>query len=513
MKNNRCLFFLLLLVCEPVFVQGQVTNLVVNGSSTNFIMVSGDTIKWEYNIPIGAKTVGEVWYDVNGNGTVEPGTDVARFIFAQTDGDTSNMGGPPDLDRSANGHIIFYARAGIAPGKYVVRFTQNSVSQSVAGTATPLLSPAHTISGTVTPPAGKSAQYINVSIERESGGEPDFWDAYTDAGGNYSIQMNADTAGNPWRVRIENNPYPPSVVSPEEIPLVIAGNHSGNNFGFLQAAAQVAGTLRDDGGNPLADGGAHVIRNDNNAFRGVRTNLSGFFQIGILPNELTGQTWILQGDVQNFGFTLDELTPRISLPVIMPNDSLYRNLTVYKVNSSIQGQIRINSVPANFPIEIVALNADTAFANAFSDGATGNFSVPVSTKIYNYDVSATNLPPNYTSPVVRAHPGNTGVIIRITVTSVQEREPGVPGRFALEQNYPNPFNPATTIEYTLPRTGVIRLAIYDLLGREVATLIDGPRDTGVHSVVWQADGQASGLYLYRLSTNAGVITRKLLLLK
>jgi hypothetical protein len=87
-----------------------------------------------------------------------------------------------------------------------------------------------------------------------------------------------------------------------------------------------------------------------------------------------------------------------------------------------------------------------------------------------------------------------------------------PSHFALEQNYPNPFNPSTTINYELPRASHVTLTVYDLLGREVATLVDGLEEPGYKSVEWNAAGVASGIYLCRLDAGDFVQSRKLLLL-
>jgi uncharacterized protein (TIGR03790 family) len=84
-------------------------------------------------------------------------------------------------------------------------------------------------------------------------------------------------------------------------------------------------------------------------------------------------------------------------------------------------------------------------------------------------------------------------------TSVTEAQ--VPARFGLEQNYPNPFNPSTTIRYVLPASGMVRLAVYNSLGQEIATLVDGSQDAGVHEAVFvpgRTEAAASGIYYYRL---------------
>lgn len=84
-------------------------------------------------------------------------------------------------------------------------------------------------------------------------------------------------------------------------------------------------------------------------------------------------------------------------------------------------------------------------------------------------------------------------------TGVSHQADPLPGAFTLEQNYPNPFNPATTIRFSLPSASAVRLAIYDLLGREVETLVDGEMPPGTHSVVWSPRGLSSGVFFCRLS--------------
>lgn len=76
----------------------------------------------------------------------------------------------------------------------------------------------------------------------------------------------------------------------------------------------------------------------------------------------------------------------------------------------------------------------------------------------------------------------------------------VPENFHLFQNYPNPFNPTTTIRFQVPSFRFVSLKVYDLLGREVATLVEGELNAGEHSVVFNAKGLASGIYFYRLTT-------------
>ncbi len=94
----------------------------------------------------------------------------------------------------------------------------------------------------------------------------------------------------------------------------------------------------------------------------------------------------------------------------------------------------------------------------------------------------------------------------------------VPSDFILEQNYPNPFNPQTTIAFQLPKASDIRLAIYSLLGEQVAVLSEGRHPAGAHSVVWNGStgnghSAASGVYIYRLESREVTLSRKLLLIR
>jgi polyhydroxybutyrate depolymerase len=100
-------------------------------------------------------------------------------------------------------------------------------------------------------------------------------------------------------------------------------------------------------------------------------------------------------------------------------------------------------------------------------------------------------------------------------TSIGEDQEGLPKVFALEQNYPNPFNPSTTIQFAIPvgTYGRTSLRVYDVLGREVATLVNEMKQPGTYTVQWDARGLASGVYICRLTVGEYVQTRKALLTK
>ncbi|MGD8780113.1 MAG: T9SS type A sorting domain-containing protein [Ignavibacteria bacterium] len=80
-------------------------------------------------------------------------------------------------------------------------------------------------------------------------------------------------------------------------------------------------------------------------------------------------------------------------------------------------------------------------------------------------------------------------------------------------NYPNPFNPTTIISYNLPTEGKVLVKVYDVLGREVETLVNEIRTAGTHKVEFNASHLPSGVYLYKIETSQGMLTKKMLLLK
>jgi hypothetical protein len=98
------------------------------------------------------------------------------------------------------------------------------------------------------------------------------------------------------------------------------------------------------------------------------------------------------------------------------------------------------------------------------------------------------------------------------VTDVKRNNPP-PSSFALSQNYPNPFNPSTMITFALPIKSFVTLKIFDILGREITTLISKELSAGNHEWEWNATGFVSGVYFYRLQAGSFTATKKVVLLR
>lgn len=97
--------------------------------------------------------------------------------------------------------------------------------------------------------------------------------------------------------------------------------------------------------------------------------------------------------------------------------------------------------------------------------------------------------------------------------SVKQKNNQIPTNFSLSQNYPNPFNPSTEIEYSIHNKGLVTLKVYNMLGQEIATLVNQEQNSGVYTVNFDASKLASGVYFYRIQSGEFVLTKKMMFLK
>jgi hypothetical protein len=128
--------------------------------------------------------------------------------------------------------------------------------------------------------------------------------------------------------------------------------------------------------------------------------------------------------------------------------------------------------------------------------------------VRNYEGGATGYPPNSTATTHIFFSSYTfNVIVGVEATNAR------PIEFTLEQNYPNPFNPMTVLNYQLPIDNYVTIKVYDVLGREVVTLVDGEMEAGSHEVMFDGSNLPSGMYVYRLMSGSNQKSRKMLLMK
>jgi len=114
-------------------------------------------------------------------------------------------------------------------------------------------------------------------------------------------------------------------------------------------------------------------------------------------------------------------------------------------------------------------------------------------------------------------PGRVGIdnitLVEAETATSNESDMEQPKKIQLSQNYPNPFNPSTSISFTLPEASNITLSIHNMIGQEVAVLVDGRRTAGEHTIAFDASNLSSGIYMYRLKSGSTTITKKMTLMK
>ena len=109
--------------------------------------------------------------------------------------------------------------------------------------------------------------------------------------------------------------------------------------------------------------------------------------------------------------------------------------------------------------------------------------------------------------------GSSYIYSNFITTNAETELSQIPSYYILGQNYPNPFNPSTTIEYQVPGLSFVSLKVYDVLGNEIATLVNDEKPAGNYEIQWNASELPSGVYLYKLRAADFIETKKMLLMK
>ncbi|MEJ2615306.1 MAG: T9SS type A sorting domain-containing protein, partial [Ignavibacteriaceae bacterium] len=110
--------------------------------------------------------------------------------------------------------------------------------------------------------------------------------------------------------------------------------------------------------------------------------------------------------------------------------------------------------------------------------------------------------------------GGFGTILKSDYSLVSVKSNSkIPTSFGLKQNYPNPFNPSTTISYSVPYTSYVVLKVYDILGKEVATLVNEEKSAGIYRINFTANNLSSGVYFYRIQAGNYSAVKKFVLLR
>jgi glucosylceramidase len=192
-----------------------------------------------------------------------------------------------------------------------------------------------------------------------------------------------------------------------------------------------------------------------------------------------------------FTYTVPNLIPGSGQVIMLYFAENYFSAAGKRVfNVSINGTTVLN----NFDIYETSGGANKAIAESFNTHANSSGQVVI----------------QFISVI--ENPKVSGIFVSSNLTSIKKISSNLPAKFEL-QNYPNPFNPTTIIRYDIPKEGYYTLKIYDSLGQEVTTLLQGNRSAGTYSVKFDASKLASGVYICQLSGNNVNIKRKILLMK
>ena len=197
--------------------------------------------------------------------------------------------------------------------------------------------------------------------------------------------------------------------------------------------------------------------------------------------------------------------------LIFDGDSLDR---VSLISNSVTKTISYLSYNTNF--ENIAITADDRYAFVVGSFEKLIVSLANDSVLQTFSAGGTNVATTSDGSrffVTDSYNGTVRVYRNPNPTGVADDHSPVPLTFGLQQNYPNPFNPSTNISFTLPSKTFVLLKVFNLLGEEVATLVNEELPAGTHLHQWNADGMPSGAYFYRLQSGLFSETRKLLLLR
>jgi len=218
--------------------------------------------------------------------------------------------------------------------------------------------------------------------------------------------------------------------------------------------------------------------------------LSGNSRIDAQPQS---GDWTAQTDFGEFVFTVNPTGTHINKLVI--------TFVSFSCGGVTQSGTIITSTSPGWPISNNQFTIETSInpTGSISMTITGTFSVTgdQASGTWSLNVSGTICS------------GSWGPI----PVSVKDVGDGIPERFLITQNYPNPFNPSTSIQYTVSSRQFVSLKIYDVLGNEIATLVNEEKPAGSYEVEFNSEGISSGIYLYKITAGDFTQTKKMILLK
>jgi photosystem II stability/assembly factor-like uncharacterized protein len=207
---------------------------------------------------------------------------------------------------------------------------------------------------------------------------------------------------------------------------------------------------------------------------------------------------------------------------ILPNGSINNiDVEVYRtdnpggtgaVNGGVFRSARVDSTIIDYAVIYAKLNGQfKKYSTSISNGDYNISGLPNGT----YEIIANRI--GFENEVLQITVNNstvdTNIYMNESVTSISHNGTNTPGSYELKQNYPNPFNPVTKIQYSLPSSSLVRITVYDITGRKMASLVNTFQNTGTYTVTFDGSSFASGVYFYTLEAKDFITTKKMLLVK
>lgn len=224
-----------------------------------------------------------------------------------------------------------------------------------------------------------------------------------------------------------------------------------------------------------------------------------------------GNTWStksvnLNGSyTSGFTFKADKLTGISSTSSSMPNIARTTDggntWTTVAIGTGLTGNTIIKWIPGTDVVYI--LGANGAIKRSTNNGLNWmSMNTAGVTGLTHFDFNKVN------NIICGYAVSSNGTVIKLAdsvlvLTGLQNNETGVPSEYNLSQNYPNPFNPSTSIQYGLPDNSFVKLVVFDILGREVETLVNSEQTAGTHEAIFDASRFNSGVYYYRITATNG----------
>ncbi len=426
MKRIFTFAFLFIAVLLNSSIQAQVTNLKINGQSGSFVGTQDVGVIWECDIPAGQSAEFEIWLHVSGGTFIDPSTDKNMFgTGTQTDGDTRGNNGPPDMDGTVNGHLMFSANTiYLAPGSYTFKFKNNGVTASISGTILPAAAPAYTIAGKFTPGAGKSAKNVLIRARAKDSDMMQSF-ALTDASGNYVVNLGSFVAGLTEIVAVQDN-IQPYVTAPQDTSVVMSKSWTGINFTSVNPDAKLVGYLKTESGAGIASTPVrcYIPNSNGDTKKEVYTDANGMYSFGFTTAELNANS-LYQLEV-NSPLAPTYVNPISSSISLHAGDSLRVDLLAYTANSTITGKVYLDGkVVTGKNFTVVGMVSDTVATWSPCNLSTGEFTLYVTNKLSKYVIGIWDLEDQYAfdwSYLNQYAPGATNIRVDVVTVAWGEQQ-------------------------------------------------------------------------------------------